>query len=148
MTRRHAACLAGVVGLALTTSGCGAAMYHPADVVFAEGAPREEVEARLGKPESSRTLPDGSRVDTYTYTIRNRDWPLLNHRHTAIITYDVGDRLLAHGPPPAYGPSDEGAGPLTLSDVLKGCQEEHGMNVRSRAREECVVRRFAIWGIE
>ena len=69
--------------LAPTLSGCGALILAHQDSVGLDGpasanvrlgSPRETVEATLGKPATSRALPDGSRVDTYAYTQRNPEW--------------------------------------------------------------------------
>ena len=69
--------------LTSTLSGCGALIlaHHdsvgldgPASANVRLGSPRETAEATLGKPATSRALPDGSRVDTYAYTQRNPEW--------------------------------------------------------------------------
>ena len=69
--------------LASTSSGRGALILAlqdsvgldgPASANVRLGSPRETVEATLGKPATSRALPDGSRVDTYAYTQRNPEW--------------------------------------------------------------------------
>ena len=172
--------LAGGIGLLFAAGGCGAAIlaYHdavgldgPASSVFALGSTRQDVEAKLGKPETSRALPDGSRVDTYTYTVRDPRWRKMKwgfamgtvvtvgfvepafapmavyevskNRHTATFTYGPDDRLLDHGPPPRYGPPDDGLEPLSFAEIRERCRAES-----PDAYHECVVRRIAVWAIE
>lgn len=191
--------LRGVVAgvLASTLSGCGALILAHQDSVGLDGpvsanvtlgSPRETIEAMVGKPVTSRPLPDGSRVDTYAYTQRNPEWrrqkvtfalmslmtvgfaePILvpwagyealKYRRTVTLTFGADERLLAYGPPPAYGPPDDGAEPLSLDEIRSRCRHEHGaerLRVSSEeplpgprpfAYSECLVRRLAIWGIE
>ena len=172
--------LMGAIGLVFATAGCGAAILayqdavgfdRPASSVFALGSTRQEVEARIGKPESSRALPDGSQLDSYAYTIRNPEWRKMKWmfavgtvitigfveavwvpwaayevwraRHTATFTYGPDDRVLDHGPPPRYGPPDDRLEPLSFAEVRERCRSEN-----PDAYHECVVRRIAIWAIE
>lgn len=170
--------LAATIGLACAAAGCGTAILARYDnrgldgpAVFALGSTRQEVEAKVGKPETSRTLPDGSRVDTYTYTIRKPEWRSMGwqwavgtvitigfteavwvpwavyevwkSRHTATFTYGLDDRVLDHGLPPGYGPPDDKLEPLSFIEIRERCRAE-----TPDAYSECVVRRIAIWGIE
>ena len=153
--------LAGLIGILLMTAGCGAAILarydalaldDPAEHTFPLGSSRQEVEARLGKPDTSRLLPDGSQADTYTYTIRNPEWhrmkwmaalgtvitvgffepfsvpfasyEVLTHQRTATFRYSPDDALLDHGLPPAYGPPDEGLSSLSFETIRKRCRSD------------------------
>jgi len=187
--------VAGMLGL--TLSGCGALILAHQDSVGLDGSvsahvtlgsPREAVEETLGKPATSRLLPDGSHVDTYAYTQRNPEWQkqkltfalmslmtvgfaepilvpwagyeVLKYRRTVTLTFCADERLLAYGPPPPYGPPDDGVEPLSLDEIRRRCRHEYGAErtgVSSDAPlpvplpyvySECLVRRLAIWGIE
>ena len=183
--------------LASTLWGCGALILAhqdsvgldgPASANVTLGSSREAIEATLGKPATSRPLPDGSRVDTYAYTQRNPEWqkqkvtfalvslmtvgfaePILvpwagyealKYRRTVTLTFGADERLLAYGPPPPYGPPDDGVEPLSLDEIRSRCRHEHGAErpgvsseaplpgPRPYAYSKCLVRRLAIWGIE
>jgi len=149
--------------LASTSSGRGALILALQDSVGLDGpvstnvtlgSPRETVEAPLGKPATSRLLPDGSRVDTYVYTERNPEWrkqkltfalvslmtvgfaePILvpwagyealKYRRTVTLTFGANERLLAYGPPPPYGPPDDSVEPLSFDEIRGRCRREHG----------------------
>ena len=149
--------------LTSTLSGCGALILAHQDSVGLDGpasanvrlgSPRETAEATLGKPATSRALPDGSRVDTYAYTQRNPEWqrqkltfalmslmtvgfvePILvpwagyealKYRRTVTLTFGPDERLLAYNPPPTYGPPDDGVEPPSLAEIRIRCLHEHG----------------------
>jgi len=151
----------------LIFSGCGSLMLARLDAiavdqsreaVFRSASTRDEVEAEVGKADTSRPLPDGSRLDTYTYTLRNPEWrqmkwvwalgtvitvgvteagwvpwagiEALTHRRTAIVMYDIDGRVLSHGAPPAYGPPDEAVEILSLNDIRERCRSEHARESR------------------
>src|SRR5215469_1220214 len=151
-----------VAVLASTSSGCGALILAHQDSVglggpittnVTLGSPRETVEAPLGKPVTSRLLPDGSRVDTYVYTERNPEWrkqkltfalvslmtvgfaePILvpwagyealKHRRTVTLTFGADEHLLAYGPPPPYGPPDDSVERLSFDEIRRRCRREH-----------------------
>ena len=153
--------MAGI--LASTLSGCGALILAhqdsvgldgPASANVTLGSPRGTVEATLGKPATSRPLPDGSRVDTYAYAQRNPEWqkqklafalvsamtvgfaePILipwagyealKYRRTVTLTFGTDDRLLAYDPPPPYGPPDDSVERLSLDEIRRRCRHEHG----------------------
>ena len=152
---RRLAALAGVIGLSLVGNGCAtAALYFPPEGLFPPGLPRQEVEGKLGKPDVSRPLPDGSRADTYTYRLRN-----LKHRRTATFRYDQDDVLLDHAPPPGYGPPDDSLPPLSFHAIRERCRSEEPAAGRAPAAGgappdraygyyACIVKRLAIWGVE
>jgi hypothetical protein len=158
---RRLAALAGVIGLSLVCTGCAtailarydaAALDLPPEGAFPLGLPRHEVEAKLGKPDVSRPLPDGSRTDTYIYTLRNPEWAklkwvmavgtvitvgftepiwvpwasydVLKHRRTATFRYDPDDVLLDHAPPSGYGPPDDSLPPLSFDAIRERCRSE------------------------
>jgi hypothetical protein len=209
--RRQLALMALAIGLSFIGTGCSAmilasqhSLESPANSTFPLGASRQEVEAKLGEPATSRALPDGGRADTYKYIIRRVDdfslttrissatriselpiWFLLavgaislggteivlapavmydvsKGRQTATFTYDPNDRLLAYGPPPAYGPADDAVGSLSLIEIRKRCRSDVSGDPSDRPGgvtgglptaprylyDECLVRRLAIWGIE
>jgi hypothetical protein len=160
---RRVRVLLGAILLASTLSGCGALILAHQDSVGLDGLasanvtlglPRETVEAALGKPETSRPLPDGSRVDTYAYTERNPEWQrrkvefalmsmmtvgfaepilvpwagyeVLKNRRTVTLTFGADERLLAYSPPPPYGPPDDSIEPLSFDQIRKRCRHEHG----------------------
>ena len=153
--------VAGMLGL--TLSGCGALILAHQDSVGLDGSvsahvtlgsPREAVEETLGKPATSRLLPDGSHVDTYAYTQRNPEWQkqkltfalmslmtvgfaepilvpwagyeVLKYRRTVTLTFCADERLLAYGPPPPYGPPDDSVEPLSFDEIRGRCRREHG----------------------
>ena len=75
--RRQLVSMATAIGLAFVGTGCSAkilasqhSLESPANSTFPLGASRKEVETKLGKPATSRPLPDGGRADTYKYIIR------------------------------------------------------------------------------
>lgn len=75
--RRQLVLMAFAIGLPFIGTGCSAmilasqnSLESPANSTFPLGASRQEVETKLGKPATSRALPDGGRVDTYKYIIR------------------------------------------------------------------------------
>jgi len=77
--RKQLVLMAWATGLLLTGTGCSAmvvasqqSLDRPANFAFPLGASRQEVETKLGKPVTSRALPDGGRADTYKYIIRPR----------------------------------------------------------------------------
>ena len=197
MMSRRLVLMAAAILLPFAGTGCGAAILAYQDRIaldylpsYAPGSSREEVEARLGKAETARALPDGSRVSTYTYTIRNPEWrnmkwqwalgtvitagfaegawvpwaayEVVKHRRAATFTYDANDRLVSHGPPPAYGPPDDAVGSLSLNGIRERCRSETSGDLRDRPGgvtggpptaprdlyDECLVGRLAIWGIE
>src|SRR5215470_15957342 len=150
--------------LASTSSGRGALILALQDSVGLDGpvstnvtlgSLRETVEAPLGKPATSRLLPDGSRVDTYVYTERNPEWrkqkltfalvsamtvgfaePILipwagyealKYRRTVTLTFGTDDRLLAYDPPPPYGPPDDSVERLSLDEIRRRCRHKHGV---------------------
>jgi hypothetical protein len=158
---RQLGVLASVIGILLMTAGCGAAILAHYDAValdesaehtFPLGSSRQEVEARLGKPETSRLLPDGSQAATYNYTIRNPEWrqmkwlaalgtvitvgffepfslpfasyEVLKHQRTATLRYGPDDALLDHGLPPAYGPPDDGLSSLSFETIRELCRSD------------------------
>jgi hypothetical protein len=161
----RAARLPRLVALLVATvavNGCGAAMLArldatslagPAEAVFAPGAARELVEQGLGQPTTTRALPDGSRLATYSYHLRNPEWRVLKWMFaagtvitvgftepiwvpwatyqwkrsmaTATFAYGADDRVVSVRPPPAYGAADESLGTLALDDVRARCREEH-----------------------
>lgn len=160
MTRRLVV-LTGLIGLSLGFTGCASAIVAHYDrtsldglpeKAFPLGWPRQQVEAKLGKPDASRPLPDGSRADTYTYTLRNPEWakrkwglaagtlitvgfaePFLlllaaaevaQNRRTATLRYDPDDFLLDHALPPVYGPPDEGLSSLSFDEIRARCRSE------------------------
>ena len=168
---RRLAVLAGVIGLALACTGCAsgilahydtAALGRPPEGSFPPGSPRREIEAKLGKPDASRALPDGSRADTYTYTLRNPEWAkrkwgmavgtlitvgftepiwvpwvsydVLKHRRTATLRYDPDDVLLDHAPLPGYGPPDDGLPPLSFDEIRERCRSEEPAAAAPAAR--------------
>jgi hypothetical protein len=155
------AALAGAIGLSLACTGCAtailahydaAALALPPESSFPPGSLRQEVEVKLGKPDASRPLPDGSRADTYTYTLRNPEWAkmkwamaagtvitvgftepiwvpwasyeVLKHRRTATFRYDPDDVLLDHAAPPGYGPPDDSLPPLSFDALRERCRSE------------------------
>ena len=74
---RQLVLMAVTIGLAFIGTGCSAmilasqnSLESSADSTFPLGASRQEVETKLGKPATSRALPDGGRADTYKYIIR------------------------------------------------------------------------------
>lgn len=65
-----------LLSVILLTTNCSVMMAargerEPNLGAFNVGASRAQVEAQLGKAKSSATLPDGTRLDTYTYVIGN-----------------------------------------------------------------------------
>jgi hypothetical protein len=144
----------GILLVGFIGTGCAAMIYSvgvdPVDSVFPSGASRQDVEAKLGTPVTSRALPEGGRVDTYKYIIRQRNpitsgaWVLYvamlgtadiffvpkaiedvwNNRRTATFTYDPNNRLLDHGPPPPYGPPDDAVGSLSLNEIRERCRSD------------------------
>jgi hypothetical protein len=81
--RRQLVVMTGLTGLLFAGTGCSAlilAHEHsvgldgPASSAFPLGASRLDVETKLGGPVKSRTLPDGTRVDSYDYIIRDPNW--------------------------------------------------------------------------
>ena len=67
-----------VIGLLFAGQGCSALiLYHKSSQgidsirTFPLGSARQQVQAKLGNPISSRALPDGGRMDTYEYVVRN-----------------------------------------------------------------------------
>jgi len=160
---RRVRVLPGAILLASTLSGCGAMILAHQDLVgldgpasanVALGSSRETVEETLGKPETSRLLPDGSRVDTYAYTQRNPEWqkqkftfalmslmtvgfaePLLvpwagyeafKYRRTATLMFGPDGRVLAYSPPPPYGPPDDSVEPLSFDEIRRRCRLKYG----------------------
>lgn len=137
------------------------------------GTSRRVVEASLGRPKTSRVLPDGGRVDTYQYMIRDPGGlkgaailgivtavtmgtlePLMvtsgilhasRNQQTATITYGPNDRMLAHGQPPSYGPADDAVAALSMAEIADRCRSE---SLGDQRDFECIVTRLAIWGIE
>jgi len=208
--RRQLILMALTVGLPFIGTGCSAmilasqnSLESPADSTFPLGTSRQEVETKLGKPATSRALPDGGRADTYKYIIRkvadlsltsrslpNRiyEWPnwylltlsaislggtdivfvpavmydISKNRHTTTFTYDPNNQLLAYGPPPSYGPSDDAVGSLSLNEIRERCRSDTSRDpqdpsvgvtggrllARKDLYDACLVRRLAIWGIE
>lgn len=76
--RRQLVLMALTIGLPFIGTGCSAmilasqnSLERPANSTFPLGASRQEVETKLGKPATSRALPDGGRADTYQYIIRS-----------------------------------------------------------------------------
>ena len=155
------------IGFLFIVSGCGslilAHQYYvgldaPPSAAFPLVVNRKEVEERLGKPASSRALPDGGRVDTYDYTLRDPNWlvtgavlgslsaaswgfmeigfvpmavyEVWKNRHTATFTYGPDDRFVNHGPPPPYGPADNVLDPLSHEDIRERCRSEHPVKDR------------------
>ena len=193
VTIRSLAHLAALTIVACSLAGCGAAIVAHLDAValddspehlFPTGTPRSDVEPTLGAPEASRTLPDGSRLDTYMYVVRDPEWrklkwtmavgsvitvgfaeavfvpvgaySALSHRRTAIMLYGDDDRVLGHGPPPAYGPPDDALAALGFDAIRQRCRAEQSADAPGRAGPEatasayevCVAYRLAIWGVE
>jgi len=185
------------IAFLLTMTGCGAMILEYHDFAGLDNPPalplgvsRQEVEKEIGKPISSRALPDGGRLDTYEYVARNPEWqkeaitsgmfsaatlgllePLLipmanrmveQNRRTVTFTYGPYDRLLDHRPPPFYGPVDDALGRLSWRDIRERCGSEHLIEGREMkgddvkhvfpspgfAYRQCILLRFAIWGIE
>jgi hypothetical protein len=167
---RRLCLLAGGIGVLITTTGCGAAILARYDAVafdapperaFPLGSPRQEIEHKLGKPDASKALPDGTHVDTYTYTIRNPEWrktkqtillvsmmtvgfaePFLvpwasydvaKHRRTATLRYDADDTLLDQGLHAGYGPSDDGLPPLSFETIRDTCRSDSANAVTAPA---------------
>lgn len=159
--RRGLAVLAGAIGLSLACTGCAAAILAhydaraldiPPESSFPPGSPRQGIEAKLGKPEVSRPLLDGSRADTYTYTLRDPQWarmkwalvagtvitvgfaeplfvPIVSYdisrnRRTATLRFDSDDVLLDHALPPGYGPPDDSLPALSLDRIRERCRSE------------------------
>jgi len=155
-------CLAALLLATVAVNGCGAAMLArldatslegPAELVFEPGATRQGVEQRLGPPTATQALPDGSRLATYTYHLRNPEWRALKWMFaagtvitvgftepfwvpwatyqwkrsmaTATFAYGADDRLVSVRPPPAYGSADESLGTPVLDDIRARCREEH-----------------------
>jgi hypothetical protein len=143
-------------------TGCGSAILMRLDAIALDGPPagvfppgssRQDVEAKLGAPASSLALPDGSRLDTYTYITRNPEWrkgkwalafgtvitagfaeaafvPMagyeaVKHRREETIVYGADDRVLSYGVPPRYGPPDEGIGAPSFREIRDRCRAEH-----------------------
>src|SRR5204863_4831945 len=101
---------------------------------------------------ASRRLPDGSRADTYTYTLRNPEWAtlkwamavgsvitvgftepiwvpwasydVLKHRRRVTVRYDPDDVLLDYAPLADYGPHDDSLPPLSFDTIREGCRSE------------------------
>ena len=85
--RRWGLVLVGTVELCLVAvagGGCAAIIWAdqrstgldaPAESVFPIGSSGQEIDTRLGKPASSRALPDGGRVGTYKYARRPVERP-------------------------------------------------------------------------
>ncbi len=154
--------VAALVASPLIISGCGAVMLarldaiavdQSSEAVYRSASTRDEVEAKRGKADTSRPLPDGSRLDRYTYTIRNPEWRMmkwhwalgtvitagfteagwvpwagieaLRHRRSAIVMYDTDGRVVGHGTPPTYGAPDESVGVRSLNDIRERCRAEH-----------------------
>jgi hypothetical protein len=155
-----------IVTLTFILTGCGSASLRRLDAialdseaasVFPPGSMRRDVEAKIGTPETSRFLPDGSRLDTYTYTIRNPKW---RRTHTATIVYGADDRVVTYGVPPRYGTGDDGVRAPSFTEIRGRCRAEHADSASQGAAqsaapthmgygyEACVVRRITIWGVE
>src|SRR5215467_6098860 len=136
--------------LASTSSGRGALILAHQDSVGLDGpvstnvtlgSPRETVEAPLGKPATSRLLPDGSRVDTYVYTERNPEWrkQKLTFALVSLMTVGFAEPILV--PWAGYEP--------LVGAERSGVSSDSSLPVpRPYAYSECLVRRLAIWGIE
>ena len=158
---RRLAALAAATALSLACAGCGPAILarydaialdSPPERAFPPGSPRGAIETKLGKPHASRRLPDGSRADSYTYTLRNPEWAKLKwamavgtvitvgftepiwvpwasyevvrHRRTVTLRYDADDVLLDHAPFASYGPPDDGLPPLSFDAIRERCRSE------------------------
>jgi hypothetical protein len=70
--------LLGLAGCVLTGCSVGMAMSgkEPPNLSgFGIGSPRGQVELHMGQPTASTTMPDGSRIDTYTYELGNAPSP-------------------------------------------------------------------------
>lgn len=148
---------ATIVTLTFTLTGCGSARLMRLDAMaasmFPPGSMRRDVEAKIGTPETSRSLPDGSRLDTYTYSIQRKT-------HTATIVYGADDRVVTHGVPPRYGTGDDGVRAPSFTEIRERCRAEHADSASQGAAqsatpthmgygyEACVVRRIVIWGVE
>jgi hypothetical protein len=152
-----------VLSAAFLASGCGAAMIarldataleKPAEAIVVPGAMRDVVERQLGPPTTTVPLRDGSRLDSYAYTLRNPEWRALKwifaattvitigwtepfwvpwaalewkrYTRTASFVYDADDLVVSTGPPPDYGPADEPLGQLSLADIRERCRTENG----------------------
>jgi hypothetical protein len=153
---RALSALASAIGLSLGCTGCGTAILArydaialalPAESAFHPGSRRDAIEAKLGKPDASRALPDGSRADTYTYTLRNPQWAamkwamavgtvisvgftepiwvpwasydVVKHRRTVTFRYDADDVLSLLGVR-RQAPCHLGHRVTTLSDSFTG----------------------------
>ena len=80
---RRLVLMAAAIGLLFTGTGCSSMILAhqysvgldgSASSYFPLGASRQEVETKLGNPVTSRALPDGTRMDSYVYTIRDPNW--------------------------------------------------------------------------
>jgi len=160
MLVRHWLALATMaVGFVVLGEGCAALIVHherskalDSVPVVLLGTPRGEVEATLGKPVSSRSLPDGGHLATYEYTLRadSKNHPVAlavgsvitlgiveiawvpmaiyearKNRRAVTFTYTPDDRVLDHGRPPRYGPPDAAANAPSDGDIRGACRAEH-----------------------
>jgi hypothetical protein len=65
---------------------------------------------------------------------------------TVKFTYSPYGELLHDGAPPRYGPEDDAVGQPTIGALRMSCASDGERDERQYV--ECVVRRFAAWGIE
>jgi hypothetical protein len=147
---------------ALLSTGCAAAMLARVDATalelsaewkFPEGASRAAVEAALGRPETSRPLPDGSRVETYGYMLKNPEWKKLKwmsagftamtvgfyepfgvplaawdihrHRRKVVFHFDETGLVIGHAPPPGYEAPDAALDRLSFREIQERCRSDH-----------------------
>jgi hypothetical protein len=131
MNRMFRKCSTLALLIALTGCSVGMAMSGKPDPnlgAFGVGSSRGQVEMHIGSPTTSTTLPDGTRMDLYSYEIGNTPSPgrAIGHgvmdvltlglwevigtpieawtgqTHSLAVTYDASDRVivLTRGSPP------------------------------------------------
>lgn len=166
MVRKRFGVATAVIGLLVAGQGCSALIAYQtySESIgsirdFPLGSTRQEVQAKLGNPVSSRALPDGGGIDTYEFLVRNPEWgprqalglavmsaggsglaePLLvpwmlyerrKARRTATLTYAPDGYLLDYGPPPPYGLADDAVEGPSHRNIREMCRSEHPVERR------------------
>lgn len=124
--RRQLILMAIAIGLAFIGTGCSAmilasqnSLESPANSTFPLGASRQEVETKLGKPATSRALPDGGRADTYKYIIRKVADLSLTSRSRPNRIYEFPNWYLLMLSAISFGGTDIVFVPAVMYDISK-----------------------------
>lgn len=128
--RRELVLMALAIGLPFIGTGCSAmilasqnSLESPANSTFPLGASRQEVETKLGKPATSRALPDGGRADTYKYVIRKvADFSLTTRTSSIDRISDLPTWYLLTLSAISLGGTDIVFAPVVLYEVSKNRQ--------------------------